>query len=587
MSLTPHAVVRGPWTHLVPPRSVWSALLLVAATTLAYVPAMRGGYVWDDDAFVTENPVLKQGWEGLWRIWFVFRGTEQYYPLAYSSFWLEFQAWGLNPTGSHVVNVVLHAANALLLWRVLSVLRVPGAVLAAFVFALHPVEVESVGWITERKNVLSAFFYLLAALAYFRFEPPQEPDATGPRPGRAWLSYALALGFFLCALWSKTVTCSLPAALLIVLWWQRGRIGWRTVLPLLPLFVVGAGLGLLTAWMEKHVIGAKGNDWTIPSHDRLLVAGRALWFYVGKLAWPADLAFFYPRWDLDARVWWQWLYPAAAAATAATLWLTRGRLGKGPLAAALFFVATLFPALGFFDVYPFRYSFVADHFQYLASIGPVALAAAGAAGVARRFEGRRRVVPAALAGVYLCVLGSLTWRQGGMYADLRTFYLTAIVRNPTSWLAHDNLSQVYMADGEVDEAMNHVRQALALRPDDPEAHVNYGNALLAKGRLVEAGAQYENALDARPDFAEAHSDLGNLLLYWGRREEAMSHYRSALAIKPNYPDAHNNLGYALLQDGHTEEAIAQFEQALALRPDYAQARENLAAARSRKAAPAP
>ena len=194
------------------------ALLLVVATLLAYVPAMHGGYIWDDDAFVTDNPVLRQGWEGLRRIWFVFRATDQYYPLAYSSFWLEFRAWGLNPTGSHIVNVLLHAANALLLWRVLTVLRVRGAALAAFVFALHPVEVESVGWITERKNVLSAFFYLLTALAYFRFEPPREPAAAGSTPTRNWPFYALALGLFLCALWSKTVTCSLPAALLIVLW---------------------------------------------------------------------------------------------------------------------------------------------------------------------------------------------------------------------------------------------------------------------------------------------------------------------------------------------------------------------------------
>ena len=353
-------------------------------------------------------------------------------------------------------------------------------------------------------------------------------------------------------------------------------------MPLGPLFAVGAGLGLLTAWMEKHVIGAKGNDWTIPLPHRLLVAGRALWFYLGKLAWPTHLAFFYPRWNLDAHVWWQWLYPAAVVVVGAALWLARGRLGRGPLAAALFFTATLFPALGFFDVYPFRYSFVADHFQYLASLGPIALAAAGAAGAARRFWPRYRVVLLALAGAYLGVLGCLTWRQGGMYADLRTFYLTALARNPASWLAHDNLSQVYMHDGRLDEATAEVRQALALKPDDPEAHVNLGNALLTKSRFVEAAGQYEKALDARPDFAEAHSDLGNVLLYWGRRDEAISHYRLALESRPNYAEAHNNLGYALLQAGQTDGAAAEFTRALEIRPDYRQARENLDAARSRQ-----
>ena len=383
------------------------------------------------------------------------------------------------------------------------------------------------------------------------------------------------------------MTCSLPAALLIVLWWQRGRLGWRTVAPLGPLFAVGAGLGLLTAWMEKHVIGAKGNDWTIPPPDRLLVAGRALWFYLGKLAWPTHLAFFYPRWNLDAHVWWQWLYPAAAAAAGVALWLARGRIGRGPLAAALFFTATLFPALGFFDVYPFRYSFVADHFQYLASIGPIALAAAGAAGAVRRFPLRYRVILMTLAGVYIGVLGGLTWRQGRMYADLRTFYLTAIERNPASWLAHDNLSQVYMHDGQLDEATAQIHQALTLKPDDPEAHVNLGNALLARSRFVEAAKQYETALDERPDFAEAHSDLGNVLLYWGQRDEAVSHYRLALASRPGYAEAHNNLGYALLQEGKTDKAAAEFARALEIRPDYQQARENLDNARSRQAAPAP
>ena len=263
-------------------------------------------------------------------------------------------------------------------------------------------------------------------------------------------------------------------------------------------------------------------------------------------------------------------------------WFARGRIGKGPLAAVLFFTVTLFPALGFFDVYPFRYSFFADHFQYLASIGPIALAAAGTAGAARRFQPQHRLLFMALAGVYLSVLGGLTWRQGGMYADLRTFYLTAIERNPASWLAHDNLSQIYMRDGRVDEATAQIRLALALRPDDPEAHVNLGNALLAKGRFVEAADQYEKAIDARPDFAEAHSDLGNVLLYWGKRDEAISHYRLALESRPNYAEAHNNLGYALLQAGRTDEAAAKFERALEIQPDYRQARENLDAARAQR-----
>jgi Flp pilus assembly protein TadD len=565
------------------------------ATLLAYVPAMLGGYIWDDDAFVTDNPVLRTA-NGLWRIWFEFRATDQYYPMAYTSFWLEYQFWGYWATGSHVVNVLLHILNALLLWRVLLRLRVPGAWFAAFVFALHPVEVESVAWITERKNVLSATFYLLAALAWFRFQPlpgnpnpetgnvkPEKVKGVRSEPvekARDWRLYPLVALLFLCALWTKTTACSLPAALLLVLWWKQERVRWREALPLAPLFVIGAGMGLLTSWMEKHVIGAKGNDWSLTLAERFLIAGRALWFYAGKLAWPEPLIFFYPRWRLDAGAWWQWLYPAAAALLAACLWLARGKTGKAPLAAAGFFALTLFPALGFIDVYPFRYSFVADHFQYLASIGLIALAAGMARGL--HYFAKAPLPRIALCAVLLTALGALTWRQGWMYRDVETLYRTAIERNPECWMAQDNLAFCLMQAGKVDESIVHSRRALEIKPDDAEAHVNLGNALLAKGDKAAARTLYERALQIRPDFAEAYSNLGNVLLFQQHMEEAMRCYRRALQIRPKYAEAWNNLGYTLLQLGKTDEAIPRFRKALEIKPDYGQARVNLQDALARK-----
>lgn len=561
---------RNNWIDWLEVPHVWTVLLLFAVTLAAYIPAMRGGYIWDDDAFVTNNELLRAGWPGLRQIWFKFGATDQYYPMAYGSFWLEYQAWGYWATGSHVVNVVLHALNAFLLWKVLNALRVPGAWLAAFIFALHPVEVESVAWITERKNVLSGTFYMLAALAWLRFEPLPGSD---PERGRDWRFYALAILLFCFALWSKTVTCSLPAALALVLWWKMDRIRWRDVWPLIPLFIIGAGMGLTTGWMEKHVIGAKGSDWALTLLERFLIAGRAPWFYLSKLLWPEPLIFFYPRWQLDAAVWWQWLFPAATLGALVGLWLARGKIGKAPLMVALFFVGTLFPALGFIDVYPFRYSFVADHFQYLASTGVLALVAAGIVSGLRFLPGGKS--RAALCAGLLVMLGALTWRQGGGYHDLVTFYRTILARNPQCWMAHDNLAFGMMRDGRVDDSIAESRQSLAIKPDDPEAHVNLGNAVLAKGQLDEAQELYEGALRVRPDFAEAHSNLGNILLFKKQLDMAINHYQKALELKPDYAEAHNNLGYAWLLQRQPDRAIPEFNKALQLRPDYDQARVNL------------
>ncbi|HOW19171.1 MAG TPA: O-GlcNAc transferase, partial [Phycisphaerae bacterium] len=335
-----------------------AGLLLLALAV--YIPAMRGGFVWDDDDYVTENRTLRS-LDGLGRIWFDIRATPQYYPLVFTSFWLEYHLWDSRPGGYHVVNILLHGTSAVLLWLVLRRLAVPGAWFAAAVFAVHPVHVESVAWITERKNVLSGVFYLSAALVWLRFAGLDCPRAAEPR--RRSL-YAIGLFLFACALLSKSVTASLPAALLLVLWWKRGRIARGDFLPLVPFFALGAVMGLITAWVERHHVGAEGAEWALSAAERCLIAGRALWFYAAKLIWPVRLTFIYPRWPIDSGVWWQYLYPIAAVAAIGLLWGLRRRIGRGPLVAVLFFAITLAPALGFFDVYPMRYSFVADHFQY-------------------------------------------------------------------------------------------------------------------------------------------------------------------------------------------------------------------------------
>jgi tetratricopeptide (TPR) repeat protein len=346
-----------------------------------------------------------------------------------------------------------------------------------------------------------------------------------------------ALALFLCALLSKSVTCSLPAALLLVLWWKRGRIGWQDARLLAPFFVLGVAFGLLTIWMEVHRVGAVGATWDLTFIDRCLIAGRAPWFYAGKVLWPWPLMFVYPRWQIDAGAWWQHLFPVAAAGVVAALWLTRDRLGRGPLVAVLFFAGTLVPALGFFDVYPMRYSFVADHFQYLASIGLIALGAAGLTAAARRCGDLGLVIAGIAAGVVMITLGTVTWRYGHAFHDAEMLWRDTLAKNDNAWIAHNNLGTILQSGGRPDEASYHFRRAVDINPDHAEAQNNLGGILGLQGRTDEAIVHFRRALELDPRLARAHANLGSALLTQGRPDEAMIHLRSAARLNPALADA--------------------------------------------------
>jgi tetratricopeptide (TPR) repeat protein len=553
----------------------WAGLIFLA-TLVAYIPAMRGGYIWDDDRYITENVSLRT-LDGLRRIWLEPKALPQYYPLVHTSFWLEYHLWQLHPFGYHLVNVVLHALNAILLLMMLRYLRVEGAWLAALIFALHPVQVESVAWITERKNLLSGLFYLCSFLAYLRFcnlaadhgsasITPSMHTPPSDNGGNRWRFYALSLFLFLCALLSKTVTCSLPAAILLVLWWQRDRIRWRQILPLIPFFVVGVALGLTTVWLEKYHVGAQGEEWALSFLDRFLVAGRALWFYAGKLVWPYELTFIYPRWQIDAGAWWQYLFPVAAMAVIFTLWLLRQRLGKGPLVAVLFFAGTLFPALGFFDVYPMRYSFVADHFQYLASIGLISLFSASISIFCIRLGSSYRNLGFVACFGALLALGLGVWKQGSIYRDAEMLYRDTIAKNPNAWMAHNNLGFLLAEDGSLAAAMTHYTRALKIKPDSVLTHYNMAEVLYLQGKFDEAIAHYYKALEIKPNHAETHNNLGVLLAKQGKLKEARRHYSEALRLNPDSAEIHNNLAVTLVKLKEIEAATEQYQRALEIKP---------------------
>jgi tetratricopeptide (TPR) repeat protein len=536
-------------------------LLLLIATLLAYQPAWNGQPVWDDAAHLTypEHRSL----HGLVRIWTEPGATQQYYPMVYSVFWVEQKLWGYSMLGYHLVNILLHVSAAFLLLKILRTLQIPAAWLAVAIFALHPLQVESVAWLSELKNTLSGVCYFGSALAYLRFDRTRDKTA-----------YAAALVLFVLGLLAKTVIATLPAALLVVFWWQRGKLSWkRDVLFLIPFFAVGIAAGLFTSSMEREHVGAQGSEFNFTLVERFLIAGRAFWFYLGKLIWPADLIFSYPRWHVSQGVGWQYLFPIGAVLLLSVAGLMSKKT-RGPLAALLFFAGTLFPALGFFNVYPFKFSFVADHFQYLACCGPIVAASVGIHNLCQRLGSQKW--EKSLGAVLLACLGLLTWRQSQIYTDLETLWRATIARNPECWLALDGLGAILYEKGHADQAISLFRSSLAIQPNNAEGQNNLGAALAKKGSVDEATLCFQKAVAIRPGFAEAYRNLGTSLLQSGHLDEAIFAFQQAVTFRPDYASAYYDLGNALLQKGLANDASVQFQKLLALQPDSAEAQRTLA-----------
>jgi tetratricopeptide (TPR) repeat protein len=582
------------------------ALLLAVLVFIAYVPVYRAGFIWDDESHLTQNPCVV-GPLGLKEIWTTARAV--YYPLVLTTFWLVHKFAGLNPLPYHVLNVLMHAASALLLWQVLRQLGVRGAWLGAALWALHPVMVQSVAWVTELKNTQSCFLYLLSIFYFLKWEdcvpnPPMpriKDTAVGAgAPSRLLecrtryrhLFVALSLLFFVLATLSKPSVVMLPAVLVLCVWWQTGRVHRRDVLTLAPFVLVSVLASVWTILEQKFHAGAIGAEWGQTWPERFIIAGRAIWFYVGKLICPYPLIFIYPRWKIDSSQLIAYVPLVAALAGLVVLWLIRAKWSRAVFFAAAYYVVSLFPVLGFFSVYFFRYSFVSDHFQYLASMGPLALAGAGMVTGCSYLTSSRRlstlpstrrgsrvvITLVGVCGVFLLLLVFLTWQQAAVYRDLITLYTSTLTKNPGCWMAHYNLGIVLNGQGDIDGAIAHYRQAIELRPSYSEAHYNLGRLLAQKGQLGDAIAHYQKALELNPADAEAHNNLGATLFASGRADEAVAHYRKALEIQPDYSDASCNLANALLSGGDLDGAIACYSACLALSPNQPEAQYNLASA---------
>ena len=558
-------------------RLLLGSLCLVGCTFVAYLPATRNGFIWDDDAYITENPTLTAP-DGLSRIWLDMRASPQYYPLTFSLFYLEKHLWGLKPSGFHLVNISLHACNALLVWLILRKLGVPGSYFAAGLFALHPVEVESVAWAAEQKNTLSGLLALAALRSYLQFQPLQDEGGTElPRRFRWWW-YGFSLGLYFLALLAKSVVATLSGVLLLVLWWKQPRLRPRDVLPLAPFFVLGAALGLNTARLEVSHVGAYGPDFARTPLDRLLIACRAICFYAGKLIAPVKLTFFYPRWHVnpsDAR---QWLPVLAVSLTVVVLFLLRRCLGRGPLTAVLCFCVILFPGLGFTNIYPTRISFVSDHFQYHASVALLALIGVIAA---RSFSGRkdRKLLATAAALPVLILLGCLTWTQCLDYRDAMTLWTHTLARNPVAWVAHTNLANVLKAQGRFEEALEHYRKTIELRPNELLGYLNLGDAYFRSGDMRRTVEVYERGLrclaDKPADQSKLETNIGSVFFTLGNMDDAIARFRKAIAADPLSAHAHSNLGLALATRGQRIAAIEELRIALRLSPGESEIRNHL------------
>ncbi|MGW8256225.1 MAG: tetratricopeptide repeat protein, partial [Thermoguttaceae bacterium] len=573
-----------------------AAALIVLAAFVVYYPALNGGFVLDDDALLTENEFIKAP-DGLYKFWCTTE-TADYWPVASTSLWFEWRLWGINPTGYHVTNLILHIASALLLWAILRKLCIPGAYFAALIFAVHPVNVESVAWISQRKGLLAMLFSLLSvwwyleylARARLRLAAKLIPNPQSLIPISSFILhpssfYCLSLAAFILAMLSKGSVAVLPVLLFGIVWWQRGTVPFLltqksgqspSVLRLIPFFLVAVVLTLVNIWFQTHGTGEVFR--TASFVERLLGAGSVIWFYLYKAILPLNLAFVYPQWTIQPGDMLWWLPLAAAVVVTMVLWWFRTGWSRSILFAWGFFCVGLIPVLGFVDVGFMRYSLVADHYQHLAIIGVIGLTASGWGVWHERVRKPARWIPKAAAALAAGILMLLTYQQSELYRDPVVLYQDTLKKNPNCWMAYNNLGVAFFHTNRLQEAIKYYRQSLSLKPDHAEALNNLGVALVQVGNVKEAIEDYHESLRIKPNYVDAYNNLGIALTKVGRVEDSINTFQKALRLNPDFPDLHNNLGNALLISSHLDKAIEHYRQAIQLDPEHAESHQNLAIA---------
>lgn len=621
-------------------------LALIVVTSLwIYAPSYHGDWLWDDDQSITANPTLPQpySFRRTWVTPVVHAATEagravakkigiqvaerqiveeihgaDYFPLTSTATWIQWQWFGLNSTGYHAVTIVLHIIGALLLWWLLHEMQVPGAWLGGFLFAIHPLGVESVAWVSELKNTLSMPLFLLAAICYVRFE--KEP--VGSQEAR--ISYGLSIVCFLLSMLAKTSVVMFPIVLLLHAWWRRGRVTVQDIVRSAPFFVISLLLGLVTVFFQHdRAIGAEkilvppyftAEGWLSIKGvvSRIAVAGMAILFYVWKTLWPFDLLTIYPRWEIDPPKVWQLLPLLIMAAGVWWLWkhagpATRPNWQRNALFAFGFFVAMLFPILGFITISYMRITWVADHFAYLPMISLIGLTVAGVATVYAKLSIDEKPLAVAGGSILLAGLAYASFNYAFAWAGeeslwphtLRGHADPCTLRDCGCWQAHNRLGAKKFARGDLEGAHFHFQNSTRLRPDLGETHNNLGtthsaraqvaaqqgNQEAAKREMALAIEQFRAAFQATPQAPMIQLNLANAQAAAGLFAEAADNYGQILKKIPRNAGLWNNYGVALFRQGLNDRAIEAFRQALAIDPNFKDARESLAIATGEKSAP--
>ncbi len=608
------------------------ALALLLLTQISYWPLHTAGYIWDDAGWLVHNHFAHH-WRGLWSIWLNPKASIQYYPLVFTAFVVQWHLWGADAFCYHLVNIFLQGINAILLWRILVKLNLRGAWIVAAIWAIHPVQVETVGWVVEQKSLLSAFFLFPAILAWIRFaDLPGTRPATAPfLTAREWRFYILGTLAYVLSLLAKTDACAIPVVLLFVQGWKRWPLRRRDVLLLIPWLLFGFLAALMTIHIEHGQAGAHGHifHFTIPQH--LIIAGKDLWFYPFKLFWPWPMMEVYPRWHLHHVALWQWIFPLSAFAVPLILLALSGKIGRGPFVGVAVYGLLISPLLGFIAFYTEIYTFVADHYQYLACIGIIILVTQTAAWILDQAAEPSHDAPAdssapgdhaaqaqpgmvghsssrlaiAVSALVLLILGSITWAQSEVYTPPLRVWTHDLKYNPTCWVAMEQVGTHDFVHGRMAEGLALLHKANQLsHGEDLVVTSDLGDAYRALHQYARAIPYYRRSLDdagiqpptirhlvecyeALGDWHQAYADmlravkllphsvvlqtqLADILSAARHPKRAIPHYQIAIKYEPTDTKALFGLAQALTRLGHWRQAIPYFKRALHVSPAFGQ-----------------
>jgi tetratricopeptide (TPR) repeat protein len=542
-------------------------IFLAAITFAVFGQTLGYEFVnYDDNHYVYENPVVQKGltWEGFrWAL--TYGNIGHWHPLTWLSHMLDCQLYGLNPGGHHLTNILLHGAAAILLFLVLR--QMTGflwrSAFVAAVFAIHPLRVESVAWVAERKDVLSAFFFMLTLGAYVGYvrRPP------------SMIRYGAVVLCFALGLLSKNMLVTMPFVLLLLDYWPLNRLSGfsppvllRRVAEKIPLFVLTVGSCVATALVPEKVFAGDSLSFALRMENAVVSYVTYLW----QMIHPSDLACIYPN-PVNYLPFWQ----VAGAlglllAISGAVWAFR-RTHPCFVVGWLWYLGMMIPVIGIVQI---SYYAHADRYTYLPQIGLYLLLTWTAADLCAGWR-HRRVVLGGCATTILMALIFCARTQASYWRNSESLWTHTLACTSDNFIGHNDLGYALLQNGRVDEAITHFQKALQIKPDYEEAHCNLGNALLQKGNVDEAISHFQKALQIKPDYAEVCYNLGNALLQKGNVDEAISHYQKALQIKPDNAEVHCNLGNALLQKGNVDEAISHYQKALQIKPDYAEVCYNL------------